>query len=50
MAGHSWHDTGLVFTTHLGAALDVANVRKMFKRLCEAAEIGDGWEEGRPRP
>ena len=42
MAGHSWQDTGLVFTTHLGAALDVANVRKMFKRACKGAEIGDG--------
>ena len=29
----SWHDTALVFTTHHGAALDAANVRKMFKRV-----------------
>ena len=43
MAAHRWQDTGLVFTTHLGAALDGANVRKMFKRVCKAAEIGDGW-------
>jgi integrase len=42
-AAGSWQDTGLVFTTQLGAALDVANVRKMFKRVCIAAGIGDGW-------
>jgi hypothetical protein len=35
-----WQDTGLVFTSHLGAALDAANVRKMFKRIC--AETGAG--------
>ncbi len=38
----AWQDTGLVFTTHLGAALDASNVRKMFKRVCEAAEVGSG--------
>jgi integrase len=43
LAGDRWQDTGLVFTTHLGAALDAANVRKMFKRVCRAAEVGDGW-------
>ena len=32
-----------MFTTHLGIALDAANVRKMFKRICKAAGIGDGW-------
>ena len=42
-AGDSWQDTGLVFTNHLGAALDAANVRKMFKRVCTEAGIGDGW-------
>ncbi len=31
-AGQAWQDTGLVFTSHLGAALDAGNVRKMFKR------------------
>ena len=36
-AGRRWQDTGLVFTTHLGIALDAGNVRKMFKRACEAA-------------
>ncbi len=42
-AGDGWQDTGLVFTTHHGAALDAANVRKMFKRVTTAAGIGDGW-------
>ncbi len=42
-AGEGWQDTGLVFTTHRGAALDAGNVRKMFKRVCEAAGAGDGW-------
>jgi integrase len=42
-AREAWQDTGLVFTTHLGAALDAGNVRKTFKRVCEAAGVGDGW-------
>jgi len=42
-AGDQWQDTGLVFTTQHGAALDPANVRKMFKRICKAAGAGDGW-------
>jgi integrase len=42
-AGNGWQDTGLVFTSHHGAALDAANVRKMFKRVCTEAGIGDGW-------
>jgi integrase len=32
-----------VFTSHHGAALDAANVRKMFKRICTEAGAGDGW-------
>jgi integrase len=43
LAGERWQDTGLVFTTSLGAALDAANVRKMFRRVCRAASVGDGW-------
>ena len=43
VAGDDWQDTGLVFTTHRGAALDAGNVRKMFKRVCTAAGAGDGW-------
>jgi integrase len=43
LAKETWQDTGLVFTTHLGAALDAGNVRKMFKRVCKGAGIGDAW-------
>jgi integrase len=43
LAGERWQHTGLVFTTHLGTALDAGNVRKMFKRICIAAGIGDDW-------
>lgn len=43
LAGERWQDTGLVFTSHLGTALDAGNVRKMFKRVCVVAGIGDGW-------
>jgi integrase len=43
VAGERWQDTGLVFTTHLGTALDAGNVRKMFKRVCKAAGTGDSW-------
>jgi integrase len=42
-AGQDWQDTGLVFTSHLGAALDAGNVRKMFKRICTEAAAGDAW-------
>ncbi len=42
-AGERWQDIGLVFTTHLGTALDAGNVRKMFKRICLTAGIGDDW-------
>jgi integrase len=42
-AGDTWHDTGLVFTSHHGAALDASNVRKMFKRVCAQAGTGDAW-------
>ena len=42
-AGDDWQDTGLVFTSHLGAALDAGNIRKMFKRICTEAGIGDSW-------
>jgi integrase len=38
-----WQHTGLVFTSHRGAALDAGNARKMFKRICTEAGAGDGW-------
>ena len=43
MADERWQDSGLVFTTHVGAALDAGNVRKMFKRVSKAAGVGDSW-------
>jgi integrase len=43
LAGSNWQNTGLVFTTQIGTALDAGNVRKMFKRVCEEAGIGAGW-------
>ena len=43
LAGERWQDSGLVFTTHHGNALDAANVRKMFKRICKVAGIGGDW-------
>jgi integrase len=42
-AGDDRRDTGLVFTTCHGAALDAGNVRKLFKRVCDEAGIGDDW-------
>ena len=39
--GSDWQDTGLVFTSHHGAALDAGNVRRMFKRICTEAGAGD---------
>jgi integrase len=38
-----WHDTGLVFTTAFGTALDAANVRRSFRTVCKAAGIGESW-------
>jgi integrase len=42
-AADHWQDTWLVFTTRLGGALDAANVRTMFKRVCTQAGTGDAW-------
>lgn len=42
-AGARWRDTGLIFTTATGDALDAANVRKMFRAVCRSAGIGDRW-------
>jgi site-specific recombinase XerD len=43
VAGADWQDNDLVFTTATGAALDAANVRKMFRVICRSAEIGEYW-------
>ena len=38
-AGGDWLETGLVFTTPAGAALDDSKVRKEFYKLLERAEL-----------
>ncbi len=42
-AGSRWKETGLVFTSTVGTALDAAHVRRAFKNACEAAGIGRNW-------
>jgi integrase len=34
-AGERWHESGLVFTTALGTAMDAANVRRDFRRALD---------------
>lgn len=36
-------DTGLVFTTALGTVMDAGNLRRMFRRTCKDAGIGEDW-------
>lgn len=38
-AGSAWRDTGLVFTTPHGGAIEPRNVNRMFHRLCEKADV-----------
>ena len=49
-AGDGWQHTGLVFTSHLGAALDAGNVRKMFKRIVRQPPSHDWRRYVRPKP
>jgi integrase len=42
-AGELWAEHGLVFTTLVGTRLDAGSVRRRFKAICKAAEIGDDW-------
>jgi hypothetical protein len=42
-AGPLWQDTGLVFTTSVGAPLDASHVRRNFRALCEKAGIEGIW-------
>lgn len=46
-AGDRWKDTGLVFTTRYGTALDAANVRRSFRKVAKAAGLNA--EEWTPR-
>ena len=41
MAGGDWTDTGLVFTTTKGTALDYANLRRDFKAALRFAKLPD---------
>src|SRR5262249_15230257 len=38
-----WEETGLVFTSWSGRALDAHNVRRSFRRVCKAAGMGEDW-------
>jgi len=40
LGGGTWEANGLVFTTPLGTALDLSNVRKSFLKILTAAELG----------
>jgi integrase len=42
-AGALWHDEGLVFTTSTGTMLDQHNIRREFRRVTEAADLGTDW-------
>jgi integrase len=42
-AGARHSDQDLVFATRSGAPLDAANVRREFRAICTAADIGTGW-------
>jgi integrase len=42
-AGPRWKETGLVFTSKVGTALDASHVRRAFKDVTEAAGLGRDW-------
>jgi integrase len=42
-AGQAWQDSDLVFCTSVGTPLDAANVRRSFRRITQAAGLGDNW-------
>jgi integrase len=41
LAGDSWRENGLVFTTRIGTLLDYANVRRAFQNVCDVANVSD---------
>jgi site-specific recombinase XerD len=43
IAGEVWQDSGLVFCTAAGTPLDAANVRRAFKKITNAAGLGEDW-------
>jgi integrase len=44
LAGDLWHDGGLVFSSSIGTPLDAANVRRAFKKITNAAGLGENWK------
>jgi site-specific recombinase XerD len=42
-AGELWHDTGLVFTSSVGTILDQHNIRRQFRSITIAADLGEDW-------
>jgi integrase len=42
-AGELWQETNLVFCTKVGTGLDSANIRRGFRSVVAAAEIGGSW-------
>lgn len=46
-AGGDWQETGLVFTSQVGTALDAANVRRAFRRVVKLAGLNQ--KEWTPR-
>jgi integrase len=42
-AGELWQETNLVFCTTIGTALDAANVRRGFRSVVTASQIGGNW-------
>jgi integrase len=42
-AGRLWEDHNLVFASAVGTPLDDHNVRRQFRKITEAAELGDTW-------
>jgi integrase len=43
LAGEVWQDHGLVFCTAAGTPLAAGNVRRTFKKVTKAAELGEDW-------
>jgi integrase len=44
LAGDLWHDGDLVFSSSVGTPLDAANVRRAFKKITNAAGLGENWK------
>lgn len=43
LAGEVWRDHGLVFCTAAGTLLAAGNVRRTFKKITNAADLGENW-------